>query len=384
MDAIPMPDWTKKRTPMPAVSDAIGLSRLICILGVVYVHAWTGLGGDKMTALAGSGQDVLRWSLVELFGRSAVPLLSIISGWLVAGSVTKRSYRVFVGGKTRAILLPMLLWNAIAIVLVVGAGALRIVPAPLLGDLRWVLDNMLELTRAGDINVQMGFLRDLFLCMLIAPVIARWPTSALASVAVLSGIYMISEYNAPILLRPSILMFFTLGIIARRHGWAERLAILPWWQAALPFAILVVPKTLLSIWGHGSADYHRFLLASTDLALRAAAALLVWRCAIALAQTAAGRRALVLERYAFFLFCSHLIFMWLIGPAIGDLTGPMGSRWWPAYFILQPLLALGFAIGLAQAIVAVSPKVAETLSGGRIGGRRQATSPAARPLAQAH
>jgi surface polysaccharide O-acyltransferase-like enzyme len=352
-------------------------------LGVVYVHAWTGLGGDQMAAQAGSGQDILRWTLVELFGRSAVPLLSVISGWLVAQSVKKRSYGAFIGGKTRAILLPMLLWNAVAIVLVVGAGELRIVPAPLLGDLRWILDNMLELTRAGDINVQMGFLRDLFLCMVIAPVIARWPTSALMSVAVLSGIYMVSEFSAPILLRPSILMFFTLGILARRHGWAERLAILPWWQAALPFALLVIPKTLLSIWGHGSADYHRLLLASTDLALRAAAALLVWRCAIGLVQTVIGQRLLGLERYAFFLFCSHLIFMWLIGPAIGDLTGSMGSRWWPAYFILQPLLALGFAIGLAQAVGTVSPVAAEMLSGGRLG-KRQATSPAARPLAQAH
>ena len=80
----------------------------------------------------------------------------------------------------------------------------------------------------------------------------------------------------------------------------------------------------------------------------------------------AGARLLVFERYAFVLFCSHLLFMWLLAPLIGRLTGPMGSPGWALFFVIQPALALGFAMLLALAIERVSPKAAALLSGGRL------------------
>src|SRR3546814_2161390 len=57
---------------------------------------------------------------MELLGRSAVPLLGMISGWLVAGSASHRTYGAFIGGKTRTILLPMLLWNLLALLIISG------------------------------------------------------------------------------------------------------------------------------------------------------------------------------------------------------------------------------------------------------------------------
>lgn len=349
------------------VSAAIGISRLICILGIVFVHGWTGLGGDQMAQQAGSPQDVMRWIVVELFGRSAVPLLSIVSGWLAAASVTRRGYGAFVRGKLRVILLPMLLWNAIAIVVVCGAGAAGLVRTPLPGGPMWLLDNLINLTRAGDINVQMAFMRDLFLCMLAAPLLARLSDRRLAAIMLATAVWMIGAWEVPILLRPSILTFFVLGMLVRRHDLAGRLGALPFWQALLPFLLVVPAKVLLSIRSAALGAYHVHLLAAVDLGLRAAAALLAWRSAMALVGHAIGGRMLGLERYAFFLFASHLIFMWLLGPAIGDhLTGPMGHPSWPAYFLLQPLLALGFAVGLARVIEAVSPAAARALSGGRL------------------
>lgn len=369
--------------PFPPVSQAIGLARLICILGIVYVHGWTGLGGDQMAAQMGSAQDILRWTVVELFGRSAVPLLSMVSGWLIAGSLAKRAARPFIVGKARAILLPMLLWNAIAILLVCSAATLGWAIAPYFGDLGWTATNLFNLDRAGDINVQTAFLRDLFICMVAAPWLVRLRTSWLLLIGAIAAAWWISLFKFPLLLRPSILLFFIGGILARRYGVAERAALLPVWQAVLPFLLIVPVKIWLSIENGGLADFHLHATMAVDLLTRAAAALLVWRAAIALAGQEAGKRLLTLERYAFFLFCCHLLFMWLIAPKIGEVTGTMGSPLWPAFFLLQPLLALGFAILLAKAIEGLSPKAAELLSGGRLG-RDQATSPAARPLAQAH
>src|SRR3546814_6981511 len=103
-----------------------------CALPIlVYVHAWTGLDGGRLTLADSSTQGVFRWVLMELLGRSAVPLLGMISGWLVAGSASHRTYGAFIGGKTRTILLPMLLWNLLALLIISGGAYAEFLKAPI-------------------------------------------------------------------------------------------------------------------------------------------------------------------------------------------------------------------------------------------------------------
>ena len=357
------------------VSRAIGIARLICILGIVYVHAWTGLGGDAMAAHAGTSQDMLRWTVVELFGRSAVPLLSVVSGWLIGRSLARHGPRRFLQGKARALLVPMLSWNVLAMVLVVGAGMLGMPNLPLLGGAEWLADNLLNLTRSGDINVQTAFLRDLFVCMLAAPLLLRLPTRALLLIIAATSIWVVGGWQLYLLLRPGILLFFVIGIIARREGLAQRIGDLWPWMVAAPFLAVLPVKIWLSVRFEANVGDGPVLVNGVDLLMRASAALLVWRGAMALSRRSVGNRILAFERYAFFLFCSHLLFMWLIAPAIGLLTGPMGSPGWPIVFLVQPLLALGFAMAVALILEALAPRAADMLSGGRLG-RVQTASPA--------
>ena len=118
-------------------SDAISIARVICILGVVYVHAWTGLNGHDLEIARGTPQENLRWLLMEIFGRSAVPLLGVISGWLVAGSSRAQNWFRHVLQKAQTILLPMILWNGLGILLVSGAAwSLGLsAPVPVSGDM---------------------------------------------------------------------------------------------------------------------------------------------------------------------------------------------------------------------------------------------------------
>ena len=112
---------------MPSTSDAaltaraIAIARVLCIVGMVYVHAWTGLTGPDLAASDHTAQGLLRWVLSDLLGKAAVPLLSLVSGWLAAGSLARRGAVSFVRGKVRTVVLPMVLWNAIAVILVGGA-----------------------------------------------------------------------------------------------------------------------------------------------------------------------------------------------------------------------------------------------------------------------
>lgn len=347
------------------LSDAIAIARVICILGVVYVHAWTGRSGADLATMD-NWQEELRWVLMESVGRSAVPLLGMISGWLVAGSARTRQWLPHVRSKARTILLPMVLWNLIAILLVSGSAWLWTLPAPVPPSLWWVVDEALIITRNPDINVQMPFLRDLFLCMVAAPLLVRLSGRWLALVAIMAALWSVAGWWQPLLMRPAILLFFVLGMAARRAGTAQRAVALPLWSAVAPFPILLVLKLALVLSG---AAPSAAMMNALDILVRLAAALAFWRCAWALAGRSIAPSIKRIEPYAFFLFCAHLTFIWLLGPLIGRMTGPLGSPAYPVFLLLQPVLALGACMALGKLIAAFAPGAARLLSGGRLARR---------------
>lgn len=347
-------------------STAIAVARLLGILGVVYVHAWTGLNWEKLFAANDTAQGVFRILVNEIFGRSAVPLLSIISGWLVVSTASTKAYGPFIGGKAKAILAPMILWNAIAIVAIAAGVMLLRVAGPLPTSFAWTFNELVPLLSPSNINVQMPFLRDLFVCMLVAPLLVRLPPAALAAVGALAIVWTVSTVQFPLLLRPPILIFFVAGIALRKFGSAERIAGAPLWLVVAPFALLLGPKIVLSVMGDPFAWEHPRAVAAFDIAFRLASALLLWRCAWSLAKGEAGRRLRSLEKYGFLLFCSHLIFMWVAAPLIGRVVGRLGDPLYPVFFLLMPVLALGVAILAGRGLVAINPALAGILSGGRL------------------
>lgn len=345
-------------------SDAIRIARVVCIAGIVYVHAWTGLDGHSLELARGSAQETLRWLLMEVFGRSAVPLLGLISGWLVAGSQRTRDWQQHISRKARTILLPMVLWNILAVVLVSGTAYLFQLPAPVPQSLRWLAEEVLILTRPPDINVQMPFLRDLFLCMVLAPVLVRLPSRALAAVAVAAGACHVIGMGPPVILRPTILMFFVIGLIARRVSLAERVAAWPGLAALLPFAALM-PLHLYTSLGD-ARPFDEASTAAIDLFTRIAASIAVWWLAWRLVPTRVAPTLLRIEPYMFFYFCSHLVLIWLGGPLLGQLFGKLGSPLYPLYLLAQPFLILACVILAAETLLRTAPALAELLSGGRL------------------
>src|SRR3546814_3236826 len=98
---------------------------------------------------------------MELLGRSAVPLLGMISGWLVAGSASHRTYGAFIGGKTRTILLPILLWNLLALLIISGGAYAEFLTAPIPVSLQEAFNPLLCLTSTNETTGNKAFFRDL-------------------------------------------------------------------------------------------------------------------------------------------------------------------------------------------------------------------------------
>jgi hypothetical protein len=358
--------------PNERLSRTIGIARVTCILGIIYVHAWTGLAGGDLIKLNDTPQGLLRWALIELLGRSSVPLLSVISGWLAGASLARRGWRAFLSGKARTILAPMILWNMLAIVLVSGAAWAGWIRAPMPTTLWWTIDELLCLVTPDDINVQMPFLRDLFLCMVAVPLLVRLPGRALGAVAATALIWAISPITFPLLQRPAILLFFVIGMLLRRRDLAAWLASRPIVPVAAAYAAVAALQIWLETVGIDAGIDGPVLLALIDLGMRFTTALLFWSIAWRLAGSGAADRLLRLEPYAFLMFCAHLIMIWLAGPLIGRVTGPIGSPLYPLFLLSQPLLVLGATIVLGKLLMHVAPSATALLSGGRLSAPRHA------------
>lgn len=346
-------------------SRAVAIARVICILGIVYVHAWTGLGGDDLAASDHTAQGLLRWALSNLLGKAAVPLLSLVSGWLAASSLERRGGVPFVIGKARTVLLPMVLWNAIAVALVSGAAAAGWIIGPTPSSWSWLLNELLCLFRPPDINVQSPFLRDLFVCLLLAPALSRMAGGILLAVAAAGFAYALSGPAFPLILRPTILVFFVLGMLARRRDVARRMGGASLLLLGAPYLGLAGVEIVLAT----SPLAHPLpfpVHTALDVAMRAAAALFFWAVSWRIAGSRFARTLLALEPYAFLLFCSHLILMWLAGPAIGLVTGPLGSPLYPLFLLAQPALALAVSVALGRVLARWSPTLAGVLTGGRL------------------
>ena len=59
------PPQLTPRRPTRQVSDSIAVARVICITGMVYAHAWTGLNFAHLVEAAHTAQGVLRWQLMN-------------------------------------------------------------------------------------------------------------------------------------------------------------------------------------------------------------------------------------------------------------------------------------------------------------------------------
>lgn len=350
----------------PLQSDAIKIARVICIVGMIYAHTWTGRTTAYVIEHSASEQGMLRWFLTEMIGRSSVPLLGMVSGWLVASSAMKRGYWRFAADKARTILAPMVAWNLICLGLVMGGVWIGWVKGPRFEGWMWAFQETFAAWEFNDLNFQMPFLRDLFVLMLFAPLFVRLRDSLLLLLWVAVVIWTIGGWWFPLLLRPQIAVFFLIGIGARRWGAADSIAAMPFAYAAVPFFLLGPVKVALSIWGYHYGRDEVEIVAAIELLMRLAAALFMWRLSIALVGSRVAPAIKRFERYAFLLFCSHMVGFWLFGRPVGEMLGRLDQPGYPVYLVVQPFLALVSTVLLGWFLLRVSPPLARFLSGGRL------------------
>lgn len=360
--------------------ERIDFLRFSLIVGLVFLH-YGSFPGSDYDPFGG-----FRWaehsfptfvsSYFVFFFYSAVPLLSAISGYLFFkdADFSKRFYLGRYRSRVRSILLPMISWNAIALVLsgavmLLSQGSVRLVAYDIFNLSPMDLANALVGITQRPADFQFWFLHDLFLTILCAPalgvLIRRAPWIGLAG---LFALWM-ANWNLVIFFRPDVLFFFYIGGMARIHNWSVTSPISPRLAIGLMLAYVTVValRTLAPSVISEDVFAGRILIGLLTRLLRLMGLVALWGVAPFLAETYVGRRIARIGGLAFFLHAIH----WPLNQLVKDwlsLVVPGESNLVLLFnFFGTTLLTVLLAILISRLLNAAAPSVFDHLSGGRSG-----------------
>lgn len=308
------------------VSSRIGLMRIVLIAGIVFVHIPFDPDTSPYLGLYGA-LDWLRVFLGESLFRVGVPCLSAISGYLLfRGGGAAFNYRKTLRRKMQTIVLPFLLWNG-ALLLAVLVMQRYGIGIGYLPDL-WPLSpaGLLDAALAAGgtpINLPLYFLRDLFVCILLSPVLAaavrRYPA------AVLIVLFTLAALPVPlgIVLRNSILFSFTTGIWLALNK-ADLKSLDPY---ALPVAggFLLLSGILATFLLRTGPDFPDWLEISRNVMIIFGIPGF-WAIAALLMRSPLGARLSRTGGLSFWIFCGHypvLLLVWMIWNRSGPAPYPV-------------------------------------------------------------
>lgn len=193
--------------------------RLLCIFFMIMVHLPPGLDNLQSFPIP---LEISKTITNDILGRASVSALSFISGFLIFHSLQRKSFRSLITNRFKTLVLPMVTWNLIII-------AFGLLLFKLLGQkiyvireleglpIRAVIIDRLFGVHYGSANDSLNFLRDMFVCSLLAFPLAKIAKrlSWLLIIILLAIDYYFTFQ--PIIMRGMILIFFAAGIVFAAH-----------------------------------------------------------------------------------------------------------------------------------------------------------------------
>lgn len=360
----------------PAVSDTMRLARILCILLLVYAHAQPYQPGVPESLLSPMG---LIHYLRQLLGHTSVPLLSLISGYLLARTLSARPFLEELGNKWVSLIVPLVLWNLIYIAKVYLESGLETAPA----IHEW--PNAMLAISAPPAMMPLYFLRDAFVCFLISPALIYLARKLPGTAAAALLINALLNIDGVLFLNSAIPLFYFAGCVLLVHKVPIPTHALPWkpvWAAGLAMVLLSVAAFYMPS-EPGVSEPSSLVHGAVDIALRAAGCVVFWSVATKLLHSRAGGLLLPFEPMAFFIFCAHGMAAGLWWMAIDRLGYADLTPVFLSYFVLSPLMALIACVAAVWCIRRVMPGGLSLLMGGRIPNQQQMAS-MIKPLGHKH
>lgn len=360
------------------VSRAIGLARIALIVGLVFLHyhAYPNSTATPFDGLDPTHHPVATFvnSFVLFFFFSAVPLLSMISGWLFFSFAPEQAPQALprrIRGRFRSLYLPLVFWNALFVALLWTLYRLSL-GSGLLGELdfRFGQASILDYINAvfgithRPIGFQFWFVRDLFVSILVSPLL-WWSLrrSPYIGMTILGAAWLAGS-GLLIFFRTDVVFFFYLGGFLRMRR--ARLEIGR--QATLVllgvYLALVALRALMPLWIEWEGNRPEWLTGATR-ALRLLGALACWGVIQLVAGTRAGVALAPYGGLAFFLFALHFpliaqikLLLWRWVPAETD-------AWMVAHYASSVALTVAIGVVAGSLLARHVPKAFALMNGGR-------------------
>ncbi|MBB5574526.1 acyltransferase family protein [Rhizobium paranaense] len=348
--------------------------RIVLISGIVFVHIPFDTDSSPFNGAYGLF-DWLRVFLRDSLFRVGVPCLSAISGYLLfRHGEASLDYGKTIRRKTRTVLLPFLLWNTAFFLFVlllqnrgIGDGYLP----DLTNASPRTLATLLFATEGAPIDLPLYFLRDLFVCILISPLLAmlirRYPLPTLTFLLLLAAL----PVSLGIVLRNSILFSFSFGIYLSLYR--IDLTIIDRYAAPIGAAFLA----LTALWATGAyvtaPEQPAWLQFSRDVMVLAGIPGF-WALSAILIKNRLAQRLAATGGLSFWIFCAHhpvLLSLWI-------LWNRTGADLYPVFYLLAAaitLTVLPLTNGMARSAL---PSFYNLLTGSRMRPQAEALAVAGR------
>lgn len=338
----PAPQATVSPVPKE-LSERVRVARFLCIFFMMFVHVQPGIAENVYDRDAGLF-DVVYFVFTRLLGLSSVSLLSVVSGYFIVASLMKSGVARLILSKLRTLMVPLIAWNVLMLALLAIYGLLsgKWQDMPEL-SVMGVANALLALTQ-WPLDVPLWFLRDLFVCCVLSPLLYVGLKRLPIVTILLLVVYTVFGEDLLILQRPQLLLFFGLGMWLRIAGTETQT--IDRWSRILTVGLVAMVAIFLTI------RIDRILLTEMDDTLRLALDTLLrvtmaggfWLLTGAIRKSAFARLCARLEPYAFFLFCSHAILFNFAGIVFRRVFGNYGSDLFPITLFSLPFIAVGCAV----------------------------------------
>jgi succinoglycan biosynthesis protein ExoH len=362
------------------ISRTISLARIVLIVGLVFLHY---LKFPNSTVWPYTGLDVNQHSVatyvnsvIFFFFLSAVPLLSMISGWLFFSFENKDPMQtVFTRMRNRftSVYLPLVFWNAVAMAWLYAIYKIN-AHYPLLAEinvnfsaagLKEYINGIFALT-SRPIAFQFWFVRDLFITALISPVLllvsrrAPWLGAAVLGTAWFWGWSMV------IFLRPDVPFFFYLGALVRMNKLPVTITLKVAVTVAIAFLAIVCLRALAPLAVDFSDNIMPTWVRINTSLMRIVGVIACWGMLQYMAQTSRGIQMGKYAGLAFFLYATHWpliafikIWLWPLMPVENDF-------WMLVHSFASVSLTVMTSLGIGILLNRYAPSVFALMNGGRL------------------
>lgn len=357
------------------LSQIINFSRITLIVGLVFLHyeSYPNSAVSPFRGMDPTQNQVATFinSFILFFFFSVVPLLSMISGWLFFsfsdspfGALTDRIRRRFA-----SLYLPLVFWNLFFLSLLWLAFFLN--PAyPLLEQMNidFASAQPMDYVNAifgiteHPVGFQFWFVRDLFVTVLVSPLLWLALTRAPLLGAIVLGIAWIRGFDLWIFFRTDVVFFFFLGGLIR----SRRIPVELGRRTTLVFLGIYVGLVGLRTLAPYLVDGDTGLLDAATRAMRLVGVVACWGVFQQIALTNWGSIIARYGGFAFFLHAAHYPLLAEIKIILWRWVPAQTQPWMLAHYAASVVVTVTVGVALGVVFARIAPRLFALLNGGRV------------------